>query len=223
MKKLEGLYQYLREEGLHKEARLLFSFLKTAKTYTIKSGDTAWSISGGNPVYQRMIENANPDLDWTKLQIGQIIEVPDPNAEAAYDQEGANMIKKFEGLRLESYDDGGWWAIGYGHRHGKVGQTSPMRITKSQADQYLTKDMDKVLGFIKRNVTTPLNTNQVNALVSIIYNTGVGTISRSKLLKLINSGDLTGAGNLIPVAFVSSPGHQKRRAAEAAMWKGGTG
>jgi len=43
---------------------------------------------------------------------------------------GKDLIKRFEGFRLEAYDDGaGVWTIGYGHTPAYCGQT----ITKENA------------------------------------------------------------------------------------------
>ena len=43
--------------------------------------------------------------------------------------EGINLIKKFEGLRLEAYlCPAGVWTIGYGHTKGvKEGDNNPIR------------------------------------------------------------------------------------------------
>lgn len=227
MQKLQKLYDYLRGEGLHTEAAFLSSFFKSAKTYTIKSGDSPYRLSGGDPAYQKLIEDANPGIDWTKLQIGQQIELPDPpdypNANVNYTVESANLIKKFETLQLRAYDDDGWWAVGYGHRYGKVGQAPRKTITEEQANTLLSEDMNIALGYIRRNIKTPLNQPQVDALVSIIFNTGTGTFAKSDLKKVIDSGDLMRAGNMITESFISSPGHRDRRYAESVMFKGGTG
>lgn len=227
MIKLQKLHDYLRGEGLHAEAAFLFSLFKSAKTYTIQSGDSPYKLSGGDPAYQKLIEDANPGLDWRRLQIGQEIELPDPpsypNAAVKYTEESAQLIRKFETLQLRAYDDDGWWAVGYGHRYGRVGQAPRKTITEEQADTLLYKDMDIALGYIQRNIKTQLNQPQVDALVSIIFNTGSGTFAKSDLKKVIDSGDLMRAGNMITDSFISSPGHRDRRYAESVMFKGGTG
>jgi GH24 family phage-related lysozyme (muramidase) len=226
MQELQELYDYLRGEGFRSEAALLSSLFKSAATYTIKSGDSPYKLSGGDPAYQKLIEDANPGLKWTKLQIGQQIELPEapsyPNSNVNYTAESTQLIKKFEGLHLTAYDDGGWWAVGYGHRYGRIGQESRQTITEQRANVLLTEDMNIALAYIRRNIKTQLNQPQVDALVSIIFNTGTGTFARSELKKTIDSGNLMLAGNQIVDAFISSPGHRDRRYAESIMFKGGT-
>ena len=54
---------------------------------------------------------------------------------------GLNLIKQFEGLRLNAYDDGvGVWTIGYGtikYPNGTLVKKGD-KITQTQADQYLS-------------------------------------------------------------------------------------
>jgi lysozyme len=228
MDQLTELHDYLKRSGFHSEAAALYRlFHKTAKRYAIQSGDSAYKLSGGDANYQKLIEDANPGLDWRKLQIGQEIELPDPpsypNGNARYTAESAALIRKFEKLHLTSYNDGGYWAVGYGHRHGKVSEGPRKTITEQQAEAFLKQDMDIALGWIQRNIKTKLNQPQVDALVSIIFNTGTGTFSKSDLRRMIDSGDLVGAGNMIVDSFISEPGHRDRRYAESVMFKGGTG
>ncbi len=106
-------------------------------------------------------------------------------------QSGIELIKRFEGLRLDSYDDGvGVWTIGYGHTSGvQPGQS----ITQEQADQFLRDDLEWVETCIERHVKTPLSQPQYDALCSLIYNIGAGAFSLSTLLKKLNAGDMAGA------------------------------
>ena len=53
-------------------------------------------------------------------------------------QNGINLIKKYEGLRLEAYlCPAGVWTIGYGHT---AGVRKGMRVTAEQAEEYLKKE-----------------------------------------------------------------------------------
>ena len=64
---------------------------------------------------------------------------------------GLNLIKTFEGLRLESYQcQAGVWTIGYGHTH-KV--TKGMKITEEQADYYLKQDVKTVTVNLDKFIT----------------------------------------------------------------------
>ena len=88
-------------------------------------------------------------------------------------QKGIDLIKKYEGLRLEAYlCPAGVWTIGYGHTSGvKKG----MKITEWQAEDYLRRDCEsseKAVKALGRN----LNQNQFDALVSFTFNCGAGNL-----------------------------------------------
>lgn len=84
---------------------------------------------------------------------------------------GLNIIKKYEGCRLEAYrDPANIWTIGVGHtKNVKPGQ----KITAAQADAYLREDVkwaeDAVNKYMK---TYNFNQNQFDALVSFAFNLG---------------------------------------------------
>ena len=101
---------------------------------------------------------------------------------------GIALIKEFEGLRLKAYlCPGGVWTIGYGHTAGvKPGMT----ITEEQAEQFLKEDMI-VFEKAVNNQNLSINQNQFDALVSLIYNIGIGNFQKSTLLRKarINAND----------------------------------
>lgn len=86
-------------------------------------------------------------------------------------EKGLNLIKEFEGCRLEAYlDPAGIPTIGYGHTSGvKMGQV----ITQNTADEYLRDDCaaaeKNVNGFDDKY---HWNQNQFDALVSFTFNLG---------------------------------------------------
>lgn len=96
--------------------------------------------------------------------------------------EGLNLIKRFEGLRLESYKDAvGVWTIGYGHTNGVTGG---MKISQAQADELLRADVSGAENAVnKYHAIYNFNLNQYSALVSFTYNCGVGNLK-----KLVNGG-----------------------------------
>lgn len=111
---------------------------------------------------------------------------------------GLNLIKTFEGLKLEAYDDGiGVWTIGYGtikYPNGvrvKRGDT----CTEAQATDYMRNDLRTFIADVNRLVTKKINQNQFDALVSFIYNLGTTNFASSTLLKKLNSGDFVGAAS----------------------------
>lgn len=84
---------------------------------------------------------------------------------------GLNLIKKFEGCRLQAYQDSvGVWTIGYGHTKGvKKGQI----ITNAQATEFLKQDCEKAeRNVMKYNEIYHWNQNQFDALVSFAFNIG---------------------------------------------------
>ena len=103
------------------------------------------------------------------------------------------FIKKAEGgLYLKAYLDSGSVAtIGYGstydfdkQRKVQIGDI----ITKEQAERWLQITTSKDAEEIKRIVKVPLNNNQLNALISFVYNIGINGFKASTMLKLLNSG-----------------------------------
>lgn len=129
-------------------------------------------------------------------------------------------IKEFEGLRLRAYrDSGGKPTIGYGHTMGvKMGQ----RITERQAEEMLEQDL-WVAGRFPNTMKEIDTQGKYDAVVSFIFNLGVGNFKRSTLYRRIlhNAPD-----KLIQAEFrrwVHSggkvlPGLVKRREWEAERW-----
>ena len=101
-------------------------------------------------------------------------------------QKGIDLIKKFEGCRLNSYRcPAGVWTIGYGHTKGvKEGQ----RITQAQAEDFLKEDLKIYERAVEGCVKVPLSQNQFDALVSFCYNCGGEALRTSTLLRLLNEG-----------------------------------
>lgn len=114
---------------------------------------------------------------------------------------GLNLIKQFEGLRLNAYDDGvGVWTIGYGTTKYPNGSRVKKgdKITQTQADHYIANDVATFERAVNMLVNVPLNQNQFDALVSFTYNLGATNLSASTLLKKLNSKDYKGAAAEFP-------------------------
>ncbi|WP_375207765.1 lysozyme [Hyphococcus sp.] len=105
---------------------------------------------------------------------------------------GLQIIKDSEGLRLEAYEAGGEWLIGYGHR--RTAQAG-MTITEQEAEQLLREDVRASEDTVRRLVTVPVNENQFSAMVSLAYNLGESGFSRTAVLERINAGDYDGAAD----------------------------
>ena len=142
-------------------------------------------------------------------------------------REAIDLIKEFEGLRLNAYlCPAGVWTIGYGHtRTARAG----MRITKDQADLLLADDITRVVSSMMRHIRVPLDNYQYGALVSFVFNVGIGAFLGSTLLRLLNDN----RHDLVPQQLmrwnkatidgkrVELPGLTRRRAAEAQLWSKG--
>lgn len=93
-----------------------------------------------------------------------------------------DKVKEFEGLRLRAYrDSGGKPTIGYGHTLGvKMGQ----RITKEEAEEMLRQDL-WVAGRFPNTIKEIDTQGKYDAVVSFIFNLGVGNFKRSTLYRRI--------------------------------------
>ncbi|MGX7030724.1 lysozyme [Vagococcus zengguangii] len=97
---------------------------------------------------------------------------------------GINLIKKWEGVRLEAYEDIiGVWTIGYGHtKDVKKGMT----ITQQQAEDFLKKDIKHHVAYMEQVIKVPLTQDQFDALASFHFNLGAEILKDSDLLIYIN-------------------------------------
>ena len=94
------------------------------------------------------------------------------------------QLKQWEGLRLKAYKcPAGVWTIGYGHTKGV---TPTMRITEKQATSLLAEDLRTFEIYVEANYPD-VSQNQYDALVSIIYNIGIGRYINSALKRKIDS------------------------------------
>ena len=139
-------------------------------------------------------------------------------------ENGVALIKRFEGLELEAYQDiAGIWTIGYGHT--ETAQPG-MTITARQAEDLLRRDLVSRENGVDRAVTVPLNQNEFDALVSFVYNVGINAFRGSTALRRLNRGDRMGAADALTwwnKATVGGvlrevQGLTRRRAAERALF-----
>ncbi|POT54650.1 lysozyme [Citrobacter amalonaticus] len=136
------------------------------------------------------------------------------------DVNGLNIIKHFEGLRLQAYKcPANIWTIGYGHTASVLPNDV---ITREQAITLLRKDVEESERAVKHYVHVPLTQNQFDALVSFVFNLGGGNFSTSTLLKKLNAGDYNGAasefGRWVNVGGKPQPGLVRRREAESELF-----
>lgn len=138
---------------------------------------------------------------------------------------GLALIKKWESLRLEAYQDQrGVWTIGWGHTGGVY---SGMAVDAAQATSLLIDDLsyyeEKVDGLVPTQGTTD---NEFAAMVSLAYNIGVAGFCTSTVLRMHLAGHHPIAAEAflmwdkihIDGVLTYSPGLFNRRLAERALY-----
>lgn len=133
-----------------------------------------------------------------------------------------DLIKKFEGLKLESYKcPAGLWTIGYGNTQWENGT----RVLENQVIDI--QRAEKLLMFwvnkYAEKIDLKVKQNQFDALVSFAYNVGITNFNNSTLKKKViaNPNDATIRDEFMK--WVNSRGKQlpglvKRREAEANLY-----
>jgi lysozyme len=140
-------------------------------------------------------------------------------------ENGIQLLKRFEGLELEAYQDiAGVWTIGYGHTGPDV--QPGMKISERDAEELLRRDLKPREQVVDGGTKVSLNQNEFDALVSFVYNVGAAAYRGSTALKRLNKGDRIGAAdaltwwNKATVGGVLREvlGLTRRRAAERALF-----
>ena len=109
-------------------------------------------------------------------------------------KQGLDLIKTFEGLRLQAYmpTPNDVPTIGYGHtKTAKLG----MKVTEKGAHELLKQDLAWVERAVNKRVTVPITQAQYDALCSFVYNLGETNFSKSTLLKRLNNKRYTEAAD----------------------------
>lgn len=140
-------------------------------------------------------------------------------------ERGISFIRSFEKFSPESYpDQGGRLTIGFGHLI-KPDESFLSPITQDQATILLAGDLGAAEGCLNDRVAISLAQNQFDALVSLIFNIGVGAFANSTLLRLLNAQNMTAASQQFTrwdrVAGQVSEGLVTRRQAEHLMFTDG--
>lgn len=108
---------------------------------------------------------------------------------------GLALIKRAEGLRLDSYRcPAGVATIGYGHTGPDV--RIPMTITPGMAERLLHDDVSRFETGVTACIgNAPTTSNQFSACVSLAYNIGLGNFATSTVLKQHKAGNYANAAN----------------------------
>ena len=94
-------------------------------------------------------------------------------------------LMEMEGLRLEAYEDAaGVPTIGYGHtKNVRMGD----KISEYWAREMLREDIEEAEWQVKE-LGVAKTEGQLDALVSFVFNLGIGRLNTSTLLKVIRNG-----------------------------------
>ena len=137
-------------------------------------------------------------------------------------QEGIDLVKKFEGCKLEAYQcAAGVWTIGYGSTHGvQKGDV----WSQEKAEMMLINELEEYGLYVEELVTMPLNQCQYDALTSWTFNLGPSNLKSSTLLMILNQGIYEEIPFQIKrwnkVNGVINDGLIRRREAEALLFEG---
>jgi lysozyme len=131
-----------------------------------------------------------------------------------------NIIKAFESCKLAVYaDQAGLPTVGWGTR---VAMPIGTLVTQEWADEHLQAHVNEVCEQVSQLSAVALTDNQFGALVSFVYNLGIGSLMRSFLLKKLNAKDYSGAADefrkWIFVGKNVSDGLVRRREAERSLF-----
>lgn len=100
---------------------------------------------------------------------------------------GLNIIKHFEGCRLNCYlDSGGLATIGW----GSTGPGIKLGLiwTQQQADDALNIRLNQLVKMLDGILAVNLTENQFSSLISFAYNEGIGNLERSTMFQYIQAG-----------------------------------
>jgi lysozyme len=152
-------------------------------THTVQPGETFWGIARK---YGKVLLDL---LTWnggsTALKPGQTVQLKP--ASNSLSHEGACFIAREEGVVLTVYMDGSVPAVGMGHNDPslKLGDT----ITLEQAMAYFKADIAKFTAGVLKVLTKPAKQHELDAMVSLAYNIGLGNFAKSSVVANFNSGD----------------------------------
>ena len=125
------------------------------EVHKIKSGDTLWDLAKKYKTSVRDIQKANPGIDPKKLQIGQLVNIPNlvkaSEPTVGYDSNFIDYMKVVENGVKRGLKNGRWYphksaeggkkTIAYGHKITS-GEDYSKGITESEAQALLLKDLN---------------------------------------------------------------------------------
>jgi GH24 family phage-related lysozyme (muramidase) len=191
------------------------------------------------PIIQSMFNNVS-DNDVKEIinnttKKKKTIKLKDPRfkypTKMRLSNKGWTHIKNEETVQLKAYSIGdGMITIGYGHAEPiktsniTVGQ----EISKEFADSLLKRDLKWAADgvrrifkdFKKQGIDVSITQDMFDALVSMAFNSGVGGLKKTEVIRQIKNNNLKRAGELIRNTNINKkfPGLNKRRDKESDMF-----
>jgi len=164
-----------------------------------------WNEKGGHYGHSQVPNNTHWDPGYTDSEVdiilglnapeaqpvppslmadhgGDAFRANEPDPPEGVNQQGLELIKSFEGLRLIAYEDvAGIWTVGYGHTRGVY---PGMTITQEEAEAFLRQDLSSDSSFVETAVAGLLTgSNQLSAMISLCFNIGSGNFKNSSVLR----------------------------------------
>lgn len=142
-------------------------------------------------------------------------------------QDCIDLIKKFEGCNLSPYlDCVDIPTIGYGttiYLNNNIVTMEDEDITEKEAEDLLKEHLDLLTHHLSGLISVDLAQCQIDALLSLVYNIGLGHFIKSTLLHKLNENDMEGAAEQFLVWRMAggkiNKGLENRRAAEKELFQ----
>lgn len=135
-------------------------------------------------------------------------------------RKGIQLIKEFEGCRLNAYQDiVGVWTIGYGFTKNVLPNET---MTQEECEMRLLEELSSYEQAVHEATGGKYTQNQFDAMVSLAWNIGIAGLRKSSVVKAHNRGDYQAAARAFGLwnkaGGKSIPGLTRRRAAESVLY-----
>ena len=143
-----------------------------------------YSYKNWNP---RWIVGGEGDGWYLDVRDPSVKKQPATSSALTTSQAGIDLIKEFEGCRLEAYVcASGVWTIGYGHTGGvKAGDV----ISQDEAERLLKKDLYRFEMAVISLIQPDLTQHEFDAVFSFSFSVGTGALEQSTFRRRVNAGE----------------------------------
>lgn len=163
----------------------------------------------GGRLTQAQVDYANTlletmDIEQVKTELINKYKPKRPDWHMTLSDKGFEMLAVFEGFRSKPYRDSvGVPTIGYGNTYyldGKKVKMSDPPISKDEAKKLKMAVIDKdfapvVNKLLEQQIKNgQITQNMFDALISLVYNIGVGALAKSSVIKHLQNGNKQQAG-----------------------------